>query len=288
MFDDRPMDPRTLALMRVAVCGWATWSLGFRAPWRAGSMTSAMSELPAQLWDPIGVLAPRSTPPGDALVAAVTVVGLVAGLASVVGVRTRVSTVVLAACFLWLATLEQSWGRLQENLNLPSLVLALLAVSPCGDAWSVDARGGPALPHARYRWSTDAIAMAVGAMLFVAGVSKLRTSGWAWVASDNLRNILLGTNLGVATREPGAIALWLAARPELCQVAAGFAVVAELAVLPLLFVRRLWARGVAAAAALALFGGFAVLLHVPQLQHVLPMLAFFDWVALGRRFRGET
>lgn len=103
----------------------------------------------------------------------------------------------------YLLGLIQCFGK-THHFDFPALiVLGILALSRCGDGFSVDrwlrtrfatARGEVA-PEVRssgeYTWPIRLVWVLSTLVFFAAGVSKLRRSGLAWILSDNMRYVLL-------------------------------------------------------------------------------------------------
>lgn len=227
-----------------------------------------------------------SSPPLAEVSTALSVGCVITGSLATLGIRVRATLPLFAVLFLTLTTLDQCWSRLEENRIFTCLMLLMLSSTHCADALAVDARA-PVEPHARYRWPLHAIAVLWGTILFVAAVSKLRTSGWAWVDSDNLRHILVANNLGMADREPGVVALWWVEHPVLCRVAAGITLASELAVLSLVLTKDRRAILFAGVLSASLLFGFWWLLRVPQTPHALGLLAVVDWDAVMRWWRPD-
>jgi hypothetical protein len=68
---------------------------------------------------------------------------------------------------------------------------ALLAASPCEEAWAFDRRGEPPPADSeRYGLALTMARLQLAAIYFFPGLHKLLTSGLAWAVSDNLRNQL--------------------------------------------------------------------------------------------------
>ena len=84
--------------------------------------------------------------------------------------------------------------------------------SRCGDAWSIDAlirkgRGanktqGPAEMSGEYTWPVRMIWAVIVMIYFVAGVSKVRHSGFEWINSDTMHNILIWHSYHMASADP--------------------------------------------------------------------------------------
>ena len=125
-------------------------------------------------------------------------------------------------------------------------VLAILAVSRCGDALSLDQwlRGRftrrPRVNRedlGEYTWPLRLVWVLMVLVYFAAGMAKLRNSSWRWIFSDNMQNILIQHHY---THVPEIkLGLALANWPWICWLAAGFSMMAELLAPLALAIRRL-------------------------------------------------
>lgn len=170
---------------------------------------SAVGKLAPEEWRPVGVLAGLASPLPAGLLPVALVFTLVSGVAFTVGFRYRWTGPLHALLVLLLTTYKSSWGMTFHTDNLMTLHLAALALAPAADDVSLDARtpsaNGAALTageHGRYGWALRTVSVVTVLTYFVAGVAKLRASGFAWasghvlltqVAFDNVRKIELGS-----------------------------------------------------------------------------------------------
>lgn len=189
-----------LAMLRILVGAFALVYLAVRYP----SLT-AVTRFHVAEFTPTGPVSLLRTPLHDSLVHAIAVIGILSGLAFVLGFRYRVLGPLFAISFLWITSYRSSWGMKFHTENLVSLHLIVLAVAPAADVFSLDARrrGAPgAVEHGRYGWPIVAMCAITAAAYVLAGVAKLRLSGLDWangeilraqVAYDNLRKIELGS-----------------------------------------------------------------------------------------------
>ena len=221
------------------------------------------------------------TPECTRVVAAIVVVSAVCAL---VGWWSRTACTVAALGSLYVLGVAQLGGTVVHAHHLVWFA-ALLAVSPCGDALSVDAwrarrRGQPRPRAGRAHGLALTIACSLLAVIYAfPGFWKLRTSGLAWITSDNLIRQLhwkwLQTN--------DIPALRLDHLPWLCHVAAAGVVCFELS-FPLCVLVRRW-RPVAAVGALVFHAGASVWMAIHFSALWLCLVALIDWDALGRRVR---
>ncbi|MFI5403245.1 MAG: HTTM domain-containing protein [Planctomycetota bacterium] len=200
---------------------------------------------------------------------------------SAVGLFTRVSTVLAFLLGAYLIALDGSFGRVHHNDVAVVIALGVFAASRAGDAVSVDAlrRKSPVPPSGEYRWPLRAIALALAAAFFAAGVSKLRHSGLAWMTSDNLEMQILARRYYPGT--PGRVGLWLVGFPLLCRAVALGTVVIEL-LYPLALVSAR-ARIVLVPASLLMLVGIALFLGPRFTTFAFLSLAWVPWDRLGAR-----
>jgi hypothetical protein len=182
---DRQDSPQNLALFRVAVCATV---LLFTSAGRAVALASLPAELAVQhasaafplAWLPIDASLARAA-------AAVLYAGTVLGL---VGLHARPALACATLAAIYLFGIGQTVGAVEHDHHLVWF-LAILAASPSADALSIDAARATARPPRRalaYGVPLWTARLLVAAIFFFPGLWKLREAGWAWIASDNLRN----------------------------------------------------------------------------------------------------
>ena len=195
-----PLTPTRLAALRILICGFATiWVAVRTAYWLD------LARLPDARWYPVGLFRRWDGPPSAGSIAALAAVAVVSGVAATIGWRFRWTGPCLAASLLVLTTFGQSWSQIFHTENLLVLHVAILAVSPASDAWSIDVRrrGSATAPPARsaHGWPVRLMGAVTAMTYLVAGIAKLRIGGAAWitgealvnhVATDNLSKIRLG------------------------------------------------------------------------------------------------
>jgi hypothetical protein len=170
---------------------------------------------------PIGVcqILTRPLPPSGTWLLAVTGVALGGLFVSGRGPR-RIGAAAFAANLLWLTTYASSWGKILHSENLLVWHTAIVAIAEMLERGDGLARS----------WALRAASIATVLTYFVAGVTKLRLGGGAWVsgnalgdwlAFDALRKIELGTLSSPVAAE-------LAARPSLLVTLAGYTLLVEL------------------------------------------------------------
>jgi hypothetical protein len=148
---------------------------------------------------PVGFDALMASPAGLAGFEGATALLLVLAAA---GLGTRWTVPAAALAYLVFASILRSYAWSYHTGVVPLYALLLLAFTPCGDGWSLDGwlrrrRGLPVAPagepRLRYgvaRWLVWAgIAVPYG----MAGLSKLRNTGFGWWDGEHMRQMLVAT-----------------------------------------------------------------------------------------------
>lgn len=147
---------------------------------------------------------------------AIAILTVLSGVAFLRGRFGRASGVVFFLSLLWITTYRSSFGKILHSENLLVLHVGVLAVA----SFLRDAE----------RWTLRTMSIATVLTYVVAGISKLRAGGLAWLtgralgewlAFDALRKIELGS-----FHSP--VAVWVATSPALCFVFAIFTLLVEL------------------------------------------------------------
>ena len=242
------------------------------------------SEAPQELLVPPRVLLwPLELVPIDPVAArAALAIAVVCGVLSLIGLCSRAACAGAGIAALYLLGIAQHAGTVTHDHHIVWF-LALLAVSPCGDALSVDAairayraasrgvqprRPSPSPAYALplcFGWAL------VGVIFFFPGAWKLLSAGHAWIAGDALLHHLHWK----WTQMDWVPALRVDRSPWMCR-AAGIATIAlELSFGVLVFVPRLraWAVG----AALLFHALTAALMRVHFSSLWVCYVMFVDW-----------
>lgn len=176
-----PEAPATLALLRIMVAGIVATSPEVWSGMALEATNAALRTPPEGLaWFAAHV--PITTP----LLNVARAIVLLAAVSGVLGLYARASFGVLLAASAYLFGCSELVGAARHNMHLMWFT-GLLAVSPCGAFWSMDAARGRAHDDARAAtiavWAARAL---LAAVYFFPGYWKLRESGWHWAFSDNL------------------------------------------------------------------------------------------------------
>lgn len=229
-------------------------------------------------WGPLATWFPRD----PRLVEAVAGLFFVFGLFALVGLWTRISMAVVVALGFYLFTIPQLFGKIGHNHHLVLFGL-LLALSPCGDALSVDAllrkrrgHGVPALAAAkRYAQPIQAILLLMGVMYFFPGAWKLARNGLTWFTASSLRGLIAGK---LAEEVASPLQLWILHQSALLVLGAVFTIVFELGWLFAAMNKR--TRPLALIVGLTFHNMTNLLMGIPFTQLQVCYVALVNWGAV--------
>jgi hypothetical protein len=180
-----------LGVTRIAVFGALAWTLDVATYVHPALLPPVLIRPPLGM-DWAQPLVPARLESAVALFWTVRVAAVFAAL----GVATRLTTAVAALGSVFLLAIPSMYGHVAHVRHHLVWFTALLALSPCGDAVSVDAwwrraRGRAArrpAPAPCYGFPLRAMAVVLGVFYFFAGVAKLAT-GPDWLLSGNLAHL---------------------------------------------------------------------------------------------------
>jgi predicted DCC family thiol-disulfide oxidoreductase YuxK len=200
-----PIPAARLGLLRIWLFGFVFVDVLLRKEAWVG-----LADIPRLFWHPVGAtwLLDRVGvgPPNAWQIIVVQVVLAVAALLAAVGYRYRVSAPVAAILFLYWQCLGQSWGEMKHARVTLILALLFLCVVPAQQSRSVDSLrrrlrtagrevrvvDGPPIdePSSNGAWAVRAIQVALAALYFLSGYSKLRSIGIDWIWGDTLKQAI--------------------------------------------------------------------------------------------------
>ncbi|MGH9185532.1 MAG: hypothetical protein ACRD0U_06940 [Acidimicrobiales bacterium] len=275
LVDDVVWGPETGARLLVVHTGLSIL-IGVRivfGPYRA------LAETPPGLFDPVPILAWLDRMPAVGVVVALQVVGGLAALAAALRRHPRVAFAVAWGCYLVLAGLRGSRGKVLHNDLLLLWASAAFLLAPLALTWH------DRTPRRENGWPIR-VAMTVTALVyFLAGYHKLRRSGIDWAIGDNVRYMMLwGPSIGRARWE--GLARWVGENLWAARATGTFILGLELTFPVALVVRGLRPLYVVAAVFLHVTTWFVLGLDYWAWAATVPLL-FVDWPALlaSRRTR---
>jgi predicted DCC family thiol-disulfide oxidoreductase YuxK/uncharacterized membrane protein YphA (DoxX/SURF4 family) len=277
-----PASLRDLALLRIVVVSAQLFA--FRPEW---SQQSLLLQADGQLYRPLTLLKVLLSPLGEwgarpdpMFLRATYLALLVSGALAIVGRYTRPALLVFAATNTILQTHAYSYGELHHPEALMMIALWILAVSPAGEAWSLDdlerrmVGATRAMQFKRAnddsyvspyaRWPLQLLQWLFALVYLSAGLEKVATGGLDWYNGYTLGYYLLQD--GVRHHVPAS--LWLAAHPGLLHLASLGAAAFELTFVVAVVVPRV--------AWIYVFGGVAFHTSIYLLQRA----PFFQYYAI--------
>lgn len=232
----------------------------------------------------VGWLVPH-LPIDPAIVRAVRYLLYAACACAALGLFSRTSFALISGALFYVLLIPQLGGAVFHDHHLLWFAV-LLAVSPCGDALSLDAwiakkRSKPRPTHGRAHGAAIRAAwILIGLVFFFPGVHKLATSGLAWIWSDNLRNQLWWK----WAQDPSLLpSLRIDRYPTLLRSLAALTVIFELTFLPLVFWKR--TRAIVVVGALIFHQATDYFMGVRFSVLFLCYTVFVPWEAIVGRFR---
>jgi hypothetical protein len=211
--------------------------------------------------------------------------------AAILGLGARFAMMGVSVFGLYVFGLSQLSGAVIHDMHLFWFSL-LLAVSPCGDALSLQRwahgrlRGRPhaALPAAlSYAVPLQCARVLLASVYFFPGFWKLKTSGLAWVFSDNLRNQIYWKWYQLGADPP---TFRVDQVPWLLQLAALAVVVFELSFVTLIWSRR--GRWLAAACGVLFHIATQWIMGITFISLIACYVVLLDWEAIARAIGRAT
>jgi hypothetical protein len=272
--DDALWGPETASRLVVVHIGLAI-VIGLRVA--LGSYRQ-LAETPRALVDPVAFLWWLDRMPPVGVFIGLQVVGALATLAAALRWRTRPTFAVAWVCYLVLAGLRGSRGKVLHNDLLLLWASAPFLLAPVTGAVR-DLRSAVQDRMARrtYGWPIRVATVLIVLIYLFAGYHKLRRSGPDWVLGDNMQYVMLwGPSIGSPAW--GGLATWVGEHLWAARMSAAFILGIEITFPVVLFVRKL--QPVYALAAAVLHVGTWFLLGLDYWAWALTVpLILIDWPA---------
>ena len=209
-----------------------------------------------------------------------------AGVLAAVGLFTRSALLTLGLGYWTLVGHQWSYGELHHTEALYCIAFVLLALSPSGRCYSLDAwlgrrrrrpeRWGPDARTDTATWAPRLIQCLLGVAYFSAGSGKLLDGGLYWMNGETLQQIVLTDYV----RFGMPAGLWLVQSFWLCVAGAVMTIVVETFFFVAVFVTR--ARKYVLAAGAALHLGIYFTMAAPFFTWMVLYVVFVDFEALRR------
>jgi hypothetical protein len=269
--DDALFGPETAARMLVVWTGLAVLialRVALGPYWQ-------LADQPSALFRPVPFLRVLDSMPALGVIIAIQVVGTATAVASALGWRRHLMFVLAWLCFLLLAGMRASRGKILHNDVL--LIFASVPFLAAPD----DAQDGDDNPSPRFGWPVRSALAIVSLSYFLTGYWKLRNSGLDWVTSDNLRWVLWWGPVTAESRVD-AVAEFIAQRPWLSHLSAAAILGFELTFPIVLLWRRV--RPVYAVAAVFFHAGTYLVLGLDYWSYAaVAVLLLVDWPRVWAR-----
>jgi len=194
--------------------------------------TGAMKLLPWSFYDQL------QTPSGMVILKTAMVVSL---LLSTAGVFTVISTKTSLLLVLFYQGLLRSFGHFNHDEMLAVYYLAVLAFTPCGDAFSLDSLRGKTRterPLFAYAYPILLMQLLMAWTYFSSALIKLRVAGWKYLSPDNLPALAIFHSLDNLHDTHFRLAFWLPQVRPYLPFAVGLVLVWELLFPLAIFFRR--------------------------------------------------
>lgn len=254
---------------------------------------SDLGRLPVTVLRPTGVM--RLLPWGfyerlltPASMAAFKWLFVVTLLAATVGALTRVSTKAAALLFLLYQGLLRSFTHFNHDEMPAAYILTVLAFTPCGDAFSLDALRGArgARPGGSWVYGYPILLMRLllAWSYFTSALVKLRVAGLAYFGADNLPALAVSNSLDNMHDTQFRAGLWLPQYREYTPPLVALVMLWEL-----LFPLAVWfprARAVILTTGVFFHLGTLVFMNIYFPYHLAMYLVFVDWPWVSRKLRG--
>jgi hypothetical protein len=210
-------------------------------------------------------------------------------LAAAAGALTPVSTKAAVLLFIFYQGLLRSFSHFNHDEMPAAYILLVLAFTPCGDAFSLDAlrrgaRPGGTAARVVYGYPILLMRLLLAWSYFTSALIKLRVAGLGYFGADNLPALAVSNSLDNMHDTQFRAGLWLPQYREYTPPLVALVVLWEL-----LFPLAVWfprARAVILTAGVLFHLGTLVFMNVFFPYHLAMYLVFVDWPVVVRRLRG--
>lgn len=186
------------------------------------------------------------TPSGILILKTVMVLSLVS---STIGFGTAISTKTSLLLVVFYQGLLRSFGHFNHDEMIAVYFLAVLAFTPCGDAFSIDSRMRRTTqekPGWAYAYPILLMQLLLAWAYFSSALIKLRVAGWKYLSPDNLPALAIFHSLDNLHDTSFKIAFMLPQVKQYLPIAVAFVLIWELLFPLAIFWRRIrwWILGI--------------------------------------------
>jgi len=257
-----------------------------------GTDFAEWGKVPNVLWHPIFIFDFFSVPVlSPEILGILGKIWIISILFCSIGFLTRLSTVVSFLIGLYLFGLINSFAKTSHVESLMLLILAIMALSKCGDTFSADSlikkRKNPDseiknIQSIEYSWPISLIRVMFVFLFCAAGLSKFRNSGFNWFTSEFFSSLLINKGFTGDRAMPLVdwLPFWLGKQAKLSHFLAATALFLEIFAPLAIFNKYL--RVVIIPSLFLLVSGFWIVLGIPFPQL---LASFVFWVPWSRVIR---
>ena len=276
-----PTDAAALGMVRAGVCGFilceillTSFSDLGRLPATLLRPTGAMQILPWRFYDLL------LTPAGMLTLKWLMVLSL---FGAAVGCLTSLTTKSSALLFIFYEGLLRSFSHFNHDEMPAVYILIVLALTPCGDAFSVDSWRGKTPQRAGFVYGYPILLMRglLAWSYFSSALIKIRVAGLSYLSADNLPTLAIVHSLDNLHDTHFRLAFWLPHVREYTPIFVALVVLWELLFPLAIFFRR--ARLIILALGIFFHLGTLFFMNIFFPYHLAMYLVFVDWGRVRRR-----
>jgi hypothetical protein len=271
-----PTDATTLGMVRAGVCGFILCELLLTS-------FSDLSRIPVTLLRPTGGLQILPWRFYDLLLTSGGMLTLkwlmvLSLFATTIGCLTSLTTKTSALLFVFYEGLLRSFGHFNHDEMPAVYILIVLALTPCGDAFSFDSWRRKTQPRRAgiiYGYPILLMRMLLAWSYFSSALIKLRVAGLSYLSPDNLPNLAIFHSLDNLHDTHFRLAFWLPQVREYTPIFVALVVLWELLFPLALFFKR--ARLIILALGIVFHLGTLFFMNIFFPYHLAMYLVFVDW-----------
>jgi hypothetical protein len=239
-----------------------------------------LADTPGPLFDPVPLLGWLPSMPAAGVIVALQITGAAAAIVAVVRWRPRLAFALAWGCYLVLAGIRGSRGKVLHNDLLLLWASVPFLLAPVELAWN-DRR-----PRRDRGWPLRASQAMAALVYFLAGYHKVRRSGFGWAIGDNVKYVMLwGPSVGAAKWD--SLAVWVGEHGLAYRFTGVLILTCELT-FPVVLFKRGW-QPLWAAVAVALHVGTYLMLGLDYWAWACTVaLLFVDWTWVIDRIQGVS
>ena len=277
-----PTDAAALGMVRAGVCGFILCEILLTSFSDLGPLpvtllrpTGAMKVFPWRFYDLL------LTPAGMLTLKWLMVLAL---FAATIGCLTSLTTKSSALLFLFYEGLLRSFGHFNHDEMPAVYILIVLALSPCGDAFSFDSWRGKSWSRRSgilYGYPILLMRVLLAWSYFSSALVKLRVAGLSYLSPDNLPTLALTHSLDNLHDTHFRLAFWLPQVRGYTPIFVALVVLWELLFPLAIFFRR--ARIIILALGVFFHLGTLFFMNIFFPYHLAMYIVFVDWGKLRAR-----